>query len=213
MPNPEFVVFYNEEGRYPEYSELRFSDSFKSGGDSVNSAIGNTSSEDRSNGSESSASANSVNSSILKEEPSLELKVKVYNFSKGKNEAFKRRCPVVVLVKENQKRLLQAINREIERMETSEEIKELDKAEKITKEYGRLETVSMRMIDNTVFLYEEPGMALFYGSIARISIMDKKVWREKEEMTESRAVIIMDVESMSVENMLKINAVHWNIEM
>ncbi len=32
-------------------------------------------------------------------------------------------------------------------------------------------------------------------------------------MTESRAVIITDVESMSVENMLKIKAAHWNIEM
>ncbi len=122
----------------------------------------------------------------------------------------------VVPVKENQKRLLQTINREIERLETTGEIKELDKAEKISKEHGRLETVSMRMIDNTAFLYEELGMDSFYGSIARIGIMDKKVCREKEgkeEMTESRAIIITDVESMSVENMLKIKAAHWNIEM
>ena len=61
LPNPEFVVFYNGGGRYPEYSELRLSDSFKCGG----------------------------------EEPSLELKVKVYNISKGRNEALKNRCPVL----------------------------------------------------------------------------------------------------------------------
>ncbi len=73
LPNPEFVVFYNGGGRYPEYSELRLSDSFRGGGDSVNG----------------------VNSSTLKKEPSLELKVKVYNVSKGRNEALKSRCPVL----------------------------------------------------------------------------------------------------------------------
>lgn len=122
----------------------------------------------------------------------------------------------VVPVKENQKRLLQTISKEIERLETTGKIKELDKAEKITKEHGRLEKVSMRMIDNTAFLYEELGTDSFYGSIARIGIMEKKVSTEregKEETTESRSVIITDVESMSVENLLKIKAAHWNIEM
>ncbi len=66
LPNPEFVVFYNGGGRYPEYSELRLSDSFRSGGDSAK-----------------------------KEEPSLELKVKVYNVGKGRNEALKKSCPVL----------------------------------------------------------------------------------------------------------------------
>ncbi len=66
LPNPEFVVFYNGGGRYPEYSELRLSDSFKGGGNS-----------------------------FQKEEPSLELKVKVYNVSKGRNKALKRKCPVL----------------------------------------------------------------------------------------------------------------------
>lgn len=122
----------------------------------------------------------------------------------------------VVPVKENQKRLLQTINKEIERLETTGEIKELDKAEKISKEHGRKESVCMRMIDNTAFIYEELGVESFYGSIARIGIMDKKVSTErdgKEETTENRVIIITDVESMSVENMLKIKAAHWNIEM
>ena len=70
LPKPEFVVFYNGEGKYPEYSELRLSDSFK-GGDSA------------------------CESSAEKEEPSLELKVKVYNVSKGRNETLKSRCPVL----------------------------------------------------------------------------------------------------------------------
>lgn len=121
-----------------------------------------------------------------------------------------------VPVKENQKRLMKAINREIGKLEESGEIRELDKAEKLSKEHGRLETVRMRMIDNTAFLYEELGMDSFYGSIARIGIMDKKVCREKEgkeEVTESRTIIITDVESMGVEDMLKIKAAHWNIEM
>lgn len=67
LPRPEFVVFYNGEGRYPEYSELRLSDAFKGCGDGAYESG----------------------------EPSLELKVKVYNVSKGMNEELKRRCPVL----------------------------------------------------------------------------------------------------------------------
>lgn len=67
LPRPEFVVFYNGDGRYPEYSELRLSDSFKDVRDSAEK----------------------------NEEPSLELKVKVYNVSKGMNEELKRRCPIL----------------------------------------------------------------------------------------------------------------------
>ncbi len=106
LPNPEFVVFYNGGGRYPEYSELRLSDSFRSGEDSaIGSVSGNSIGSGRivtgANGANSANSANgvndanSVNNSIIKEEPSLELKVKVYNVSKGKNEGLKRSCPVL----------------------------------------------------------------------------------------------------------------------
>lgn len=66
LPNPEFVVFYNGRGKYPEYSELKLSDSFKGGENNTQN-----------------------------QEPSLELKVKVYNISKGRNKALKNRCPVL----------------------------------------------------------------------------------------------------------------------
>lgn len=122
----------------------------------------------------------------------------------------------VVPVKENQKRLLEAIREETERLEETGEFKNLDRAEKINKEHGRLEKTRMTMIGDTSFIYEKLGLESFYGSIARIGIMDKKVITEqegKERTTESRAAVITDVEEMTVENMLKIKAAHWNIEM
>ncbi len=112
LPNPEFVVFYNGGGKYPEYSELRLSDSFRSGVDSAIESVGGNSissgrivtgansangvnSANSANGVNGVNGANSANNSIIKEEPSLELKVKVYNVSKGKNERLKRSCPVL----------------------------------------------------------------------------------------------------------------------
>lgn len=122
----------------------------------------------------------------------------------------------VVPVKENQKRLFVAIQEKIEKLESEGGLEDLDKAEKLTKEHGRIETIGMRMIEDTSFLYEKLGLESFYGSIARIGILDKKVTMLKsgeEETKKSRSIVITDLEEMSVENLLKIKAAHWNIEM
>lgn len=122
----------------------------------------------------------------------------------------------VVPVKENQKRLYVAIQEKIEKLESEGGLEDLDKAEKLTKEHGRIETICMRMIEDTSFLYEKLGLESFYGSIARIGILDKKVTMLKdgeEETKKSRSIVITDLEEMSVENLLKIKAAHWNIEM
>lgn len=122
----------------------------------------------------------------------------------------------VVPVKDNQKNLRKAIAQKAAELEASGSFAKLDKAEVLKKEHGRIEKVVMTMIKNTAFIYEELGLDSFFGTIARIGVMDKKVTIYKngeEETTVSRSYLITDLEGLSVENMLKIKAAHWNIEM
>lgn len=122
----------------------------------------------------------------------------------------------VIPVKDNQKKLLKEIMEETERLEKTGKFEKLDRAETLNKKHGRLEEVTMTMIDDTSFIYKKLGKGSFYGSIARIGVMDKKkteMKEGKETVTRSRSILITDVEEMSVENFLKIKAAHWNIEM
>ena len=120
-------------------------------------------------------------------------------------------------VKENQKRLLNTITEEMERQQSDgEKWQELERTEGIHKEHGRIEKVEMRMISDTSFLYEKLGTESFYGTIARIGVMDKTTQTQKEGewvTTRKRSIMITDVEEMTVEMMYKIKAGHWNIEM
>ena len=89
-------------------------------------------------------------------------------------------------------------------------------AEGVHKEHGRIEKVEMRMLPDTSFIYERLGTESFYGTVARVGIMDKTTEMQKEgEWTKTRScsIIITDVEDMTVETMYKIKTVHWNIEM
>lgn len=122
----------------------------------------------------------------------------------------------VLPVKENQKKLLRTIEAEIKRLEEEGKFKKLDKVEVRKKDHGRIETMTMRMIKDTGFIYEKMGIESFYGTIARIGILDKEVRvvnDEKEEVKRSRAIIITNLEKMTVEIMMKIKEAHWNIEM
>lgn len=128
----------------------------------------------------------------------------------------KRGGNYVVPVKENQKRLLAAINEEIEKLTEEKKWDGLDSTETLHKEHGRIEKVVFRMISDTGFVYESLGLGSFYGTIARIGIMDKttEAIKDGEEIkTESRSIFITDVEEITVEVMQKIRAAHWNIEM
>lgn len=122
----------------------------------------------------------------------------------------------VVPVKENQKKLWEAIHREIEKEIKEKKWEGLDRVEKIEKNHGRIEKEEFRMLEDTSFIYEELGVESFYGTIARIGIMDKTTQTRKEgkevKMT-NRSIFITDPEDITVEVMEKIRASHWNIEM
>lgn len=122
----------------------------------------------------------------------------------------------VLPVKENQKRLWATINEEIENLTKEKTWDKLDSTETLQKEHGRIEKVVFRMLSDTGFVYEKLGLESFYGTIARIGVMDKttETMKDGEEIkTKTRSIFITDVEDMTVEVMYKIRAAHWNIEM
>ncbi len=122
----------------------------------------------------------------------------------------------VVPVKENNLRLLRSIEKKIRESEENGEWDELERTSCLKKEHGRIESTEMRMIKDTSFIYEELGAEGIYGTIARVGVMDKKVTanrKGKESVSRNRSILITDVEDISVENLLKIKAAHWNIEM
>lgn len=122
----------------------------------------------------------------------------------------------VVPVKENQKRLWETINEEIENLIKEKKWDKLDSAQMLQKEHGRIEKVVFRMLSDTSFIYERLGLKSFYGTIARIGVMDKTTEKMKDGeavKTENRSIFITDVENITVEVMHKIRAAHWNIEM
>ena len=118
-------------------------------------------------------------------------------------------------VKENQPKLREAILREVEELERSGQFGKLNSTGHMVKEHGRIEEMKIHMISDTTFIYEKLGMKSFYGSIARIGIIDKKTTRMEggeERISSRRSIVITDLENVSVENLLKLKLSHWNIE-
>jgi len=131
------------------------------------------------------------------------------------NKIRKKKGHYLVPVKDNQPKLKSVIEKEVKRLEEQGEFEKLNSAERKLKEHGRIEVMKMHIIEDTAFVYDSLGMKSFYGSVARIGVIDKKtVKRENGTETESvqRSYVITDVESISVENMLKIKLSHWNVE-
>lgn len=122
----------------------------------------------------------------------------------------------VLPVKENQKRLLGTVNEEIEKIIKEGMWDKLERTEVLQKGHGRIEKVVFRLLSDTSFVYERLGLESFYGTIARIGVMDKMVemMKDGEEVkTRNRSIFITDVETITAEAMQKIRAAHWNIEM
>lgn len=121
----------------------------------------------------------------------------------------------VIPVKENQKKLLRTIETKIEKLKESGKYERLDSTEQIRKGHGRIEKIKGTLIKDMSFLYEELGVKSFYGSIAKVGVIEKEVIRQKkeEERSRGRQIVITSLEEIGIENLIKIRQAHWNIEM
>lgn len=131
------------------------------------------------------------------------------------NAILEKKGHYMIPVKENQPRLRKCIMNKVEVMEKDGTLKKQEYAERTIKMHGRIETMKMYILKNTDFIYEELGLDSFFGSIARVGIIDKKTVRKEngeEKETYQRSVVITDLQKISVENMLNIKLSHWNVE-
>lgn len=118
-------------------------------------------------------------------------------------------------VKENQGKLKECIDNEIKRLE---ETKEIDKLETVSLEqtaHGRYEKITTRLIKNTKFICETLDLTSFYGTIAHVAIYDKRTEKlvdGKNVITNTRALLITNLEELSAANIQAIKLSHWNIE-
>lgn len=121
----------------------------------------------------------------------------------------------IVPVKENQKNLYNAIEREVKRLKETKEYDELDKAELSNKDHGRIEHYSSTMLSDTKFLYDEFKNKSFYGQIARIGIIEKDTEMKDDghwKKTHTTTYVITDLENISMQNLLALKIAHWHIE-
>lgn len=86
----------------------------------------------------------------------------------------------VLPVKENQKNLYETIKEETEKLEKEKGWDKLDRTETLNKGHGRIEKIVFRMLPDTSFIYEKLGLKSFYGTIAKVGIMDKRIEAFKE---------------------------------
>ena len=118
-------------------------------------------------------------------------------------------------VKENNPKLRNAILEKIEELKQNGKYKKLNSVERISKDHGRIEKTEAVLISDTSFIYEKLGTDKFYGHIARICVIEKEVTEKEngiEKTTTSQSILITDVTSLSVEQLLEIKLSHWNIE-
>lgn len=122
----------------------------------------------------------------------------------------------VLPVKENQKKLLRVIDAEIDRLTESGKFEELPKAESMSKAHGRIEKIEATLIQDTTFIYEEMGETSCFSTVAKVLVVDKESTRKEngeEKKSRTRRILITDLEGITVNEMLKIQQSHWNVEM
>jgi len=122
----------------------------------------------------------------------------------------------VLPVKENQKKLLGVINTEVSRLESSGKFAKLPKAESRNKGHGREESVEATLMPDTTFIYEKMGEDSCFCTVSKVMVVDKESRREEngeEKVTKTRRIMITDLEGITVNELLKIQQSHWNVEM
>lgn len=118
-------------------------------------------------------------------------------------------------VKENQEKLYNCIKNEVQELENKNAFNSLDSSSLEVTKHGRCEKIRTTMIKDTSFIYEQLGLKSFYGTIAHVAVYDKhteKIVNGEEEISDTRAYLITNLETLSVENMQNIKLSHWNLE-
>ena len=122
----------------------------------------------------------------------------------------------VLLVKENQKKLRAAICDEVKKLRETGKYEELETVSQTKKAHGREEKIEAHMIRNTAFIIEKLGEESCFNTVAKVCVVEKtvtKVVKGEQVITKNEIYLITDLETMSLENLLKIRQRHWDIEM
>ncbi len=131
------------------------------------------------------------------------------------NTIVEKKGHYLLQVKDNQSRLKSEIEKEIERLKKSNEFDKLDSTQLELTAHGRHEKIKTTLIKNTQFIFEKLGLKSFYGTIAHVAVFEKTTEKLVEgvlQITKNQALLITNLEGISVENIQTIKLSHWNIE-
>lgn len=139
------------------------------------------------------------------------------------NEIISRKGSYLIPVKDNAKKLKNAIKEEVIRLKNTPLKKdskkkifdELDKTVYQTSSHGRKETYKATLLTDTAFIYEKLGTSGYYGTIGRIMVIEKETkYKEegKEIIDKTITYSITDLENINVKDLLRVKLSHWNIE-
>ena len=124
------------------------------------------------------------------------------------------KCNFFLIVKENQKMLLNAINREIELLEKENKFEKLETCSLLNKDHGRIEAMKATIISDTEFIFDS-NLNEIFNNIGKICVIDKTTTSKingESKTTKTRTICITDLTELSVNEMLEIKLSHWNIE-
>lgn len=122
----------------------------------------------------------------------------------------------VFVLKENQKKLYNAIKKECKRLKKENKFNELDDYQITEKGHGRIETYRVALLEDLRFILNISEDNMFYGTIGKVGIMDKKTLSKKNGewvKKSTRTYLISSLETITAEDMLQIRRSHWNVEM
>lgn len=139
------------------------------------------------------------------------------------NEIVARKGSYLIPVKDNAKKLKNAIEEEVVRLRTTSLNNDktkclydiLDKTVYQTSSHGREEIYKATLLTDTAFIYEKFGTSSFYGTIGRIMVIEKETKYKdqgKEIVDKTITYSITDLESINVKDLLRVKLSHWNIE-
>lgn len=116
-------------------------------------------------------------------------------------------------VKENQKRLYEAIRSECSLLKTAGRWDALPECWLKRVDHGRIEEYHLTVIEDTSFILEEFDAKSAFTEIGRIGVIEKVTTDKQSGKKESTtSYIATDVCSLNPENFLGIKLSHWNIE-